>query len=453
MDVEFIRVIRNNRLVAAGDRILVAVSGGPDSVALLALLHRNAAALGIGLTVAHLDHRIRSASSADACFVDRLCRDLGVELIIGTADIPALAQAAGESLEATARQARRRFLVEAADAHGCRFVALGHHRGDQAETFMHRLLRGAGTSGLAAMAMENDRFIRPLLPFRRSQLLAFLEKVELSWVEDESNRDPHFTRNRIRHDLLPLMESFNPRIEEHLAMLSRRFALEEDYWRQQEHRVLAELARPEGNGLRLDRLKLLKLHPALRTRVLRRAIEKVRGDLLEITSSHLGAVDSLLCGQRPQGELHLPRGWVGRRYQSLLLYHRAPVPAEPFAVEISGPGHFCLPSGGCFLVSLERQAGEEGAGMVEFDGDAIGFPLLVRSFQAGDRFRPNGGSGEKKLKDFFIDKRIELEERRRLPLLVGPEILWVVGLRRCGGYRPAAGCQRIIRIVYADLHI
>ncbi|OHB29385.1 MAG: tRNA lysidine(34) synthetase TilS [Desulfuromonadaceae bacterium GWC2_58_13] len=453
MDREFIRVVRENRLLAAGDRVLVAVSGGPDSVALLGLLCRNATALEIVVTVAHLDHRIRQESEADARFVDRLCADLGVGLTVGAADVPTLAHADGEGLEAAGRRARRHFLLETADAQNCAVIALGHHRGDQAETFLQRLLRGTGASGLASMAMRNDRFIRPLLPFSRNRLLEFLDEAGLPYVEDESNRDPRFTRNRIRHHLLPLMRSFNPRIDEHLTALSRRFAVEEDFWRQQENRTLAEMARPDGDGLTLDRSKLLDIHPALRARVLRRALEQVRGDLLEIDSDHLMAIDSLLCGARPQGELHLPRAWVGRRYERLRLCSATPVTPEPFLINIAGPGRFYLPSGGCLTVSREQQRGQGGAGVVEFDGDAIGFPLLVRSFQPGDRFRPAGGSGEKKLKDFFIDNRIELEERRCLPLLVGPEILWLVGLRRCEGYQPLAGCRRIVRIVYTDLYI
>ncbi len=453
MDDEFIRVVRENRLVAAGDRVLVAVSGGPDSVALLALLQRSALALGIAVTAAHLDHRMRRESADDARFVARLCAKMGVELVTGSADVPVLARAVGEGLEAAARRARRQFLQETADARGCAVIALGHHRGDQAETFLHRLLRGAGTSGLAAMAMKSDRFVRPLLPFSRTRLLKFLAANGLPCVEDASNLDPRFTRNRIRHSLLPLMRSFNPRIDEHLTALSRRFSVEEDFWRQQEDRSLAEIACTDGDGMVLDCPKLLALHPALRARVLRRALEQVRGDLLEIASGHLAAIDSLLHGERPQGELHLPRAWVGRRYERLQLRPGAPVPSEPFLIEVAGPGRFSLPGGGVIEVSLVDQAGQEGIGVAEFDAAAIGFPLQLRNFRPGDRFRPAGSAGAKKLKDFFIDRRVEKEERRRLPLLVGPEILWLAGLRRCEGYRPAAGCRRVVRIVYTDSYI
>lgn len=450
MDEEFIRVVRENRLVVAGCRVLVAVSGGPDSVALLALLHRNGPALDIEVFAAHLDHGIRQESADDARFVERLCGELGIGLVVGFADVPVLARSAREGLEAAARRARRRFLLETADALDCAVIALGHHRGDQAETFLHRLLRGTGASGLSAMTFKKERFIRPLLSFSRPQLLAFLAESGLPSIEDASNMDPQFTRNRIRHQLLPLMRSFNPRIDENLTALSRRFAIEEDFWRQQEERSLAELACCDSDGINLDRPKLLALHPALRARVLRRALERVRGDLLEISATHLAAIDSLLLGERPQGELHIPRGWIGRRYERLQLRASAPLPCEPFDVEVAGPGRFFLPGGGCLEVLFLEQAGSEERGVVEFDGALVGFPLHVRSFRPGDRFRPSGRAGARKLKDFFIDHRIEKEERQRLPLLVGGEILWLIGFRRCEGYRPATGCGRVLRFIYTD---
>jgi tRNA(Ile)-lysidine synthase len=417
---------------------------------LLALLHRNATVLGIAVTAAHIDHRMRSESADDARFVARLCAELGVESVIGSVDVPALARASGEGLEAAARRARRQFLQDTADTLDCTVIALGHHQGDQAETFLHRLLRGAGTSGLAAMSMKNARFIRPLLPFSRTRLLKFLAATGLPNVEDASNLDPRFTRNRIRHNLLPLMRSFNPRIDEHLTALSQRFSVEEDFWRQQEDQSLAEIACVDGDGMVIDRVKLLTFHPALRVRVLRRALERVRGDLLEIAATHLQAIDSLLLGERPQGELNLPRVWVGRRYERLHLRARMPVLSEPFLLEIAGPGSFLLPGGGYLEVSLVGQAGQEGVSVAEFDADAIKFPLQVRNFRPGDRFRPSGSGGSKKLKDFFIANRVEKEERRRLPLLLGPEILWLIGHRRCEGYRPAVGCRRVVRIVCTD---
>ncbi|MEJ2201096.1 MAG: tRNA lysidine(34) synthetase TilS [Desulfuromonadaceae bacterium] len=394
METEFVKIVREHDLIRPGQKLLVAVSGGPDSVALLALFRRQAQLLGISLAAAHLDHGIRRESAEDARFVKDLCAELGIELICGEADVPALAQARKEGLEAAGRQARMDFLVQSAEAHGCDKIALGHHRGDQVETVLHRLLRGSGVSGLAAMAWQRDRFIRPLLGFARERLLDFLVEQRLPYRLDASNCDPAFTRNRIRHQLLPLLRSFNPRIEEHLADFSQRVALEEDYWRQQESQALAAARRPCDSGLRLDRQVLLSLQPALRIRVLRRALELARGDLLALGADHLEAVEALLFKPRPQADLHLPRAWVGRRYESVWFRPSAPEEPEPFDFSIPGPGSYALPDGRR-LEFLLTAAGREAPDALEFSLEDVAFPLQVRSFRPGDRFRPDGDGGEK----------------------------------------------------------
>lgn len=449
MDTEFISVIKEHRLVLPGQKVLVAVSGGPDSVALLTLFQRNAETLGISLQVAHLDHQIRRESSDDALFVARFCAELGVELITAAVDVVALAREAKEGLEAAGRRARRAFLLETAERYGCARIALGHHRGDQAETVLHRLLRGSGVSGLSAMALQQGPFVRPLLFFGREQLLAFLATQRLPYRVDESNRNLAFTRNRIRHELLPLMQRYNPRIEEHLVALSRRVSVEETFWREQESLGLSAALLPADGEVQLDRQALLALHPALRIRVLRRALEALRGDLQEISAEHLESLGALVVSERPQGDLHLPRAWIGRRYERLLLRPVAPELLPPFAIDIPGPGSYELPGGGRLLFSIEVSGAQESRQVVEFSAASIAFPLKVRTFQPGDRFRPCGQGGAKKLKSFFIDAKIPREERVRIPLLLGPELLWVVGVRRCAGYRPAGSGEKVLRIRYS----
>jgi len=448
MDKLFVENVRRRGLLAPGERVLVAVSGGADSVALLVLLQRNARTLGVEVAAAHLDHRMRPESGDDAEFVRSLCADLGIPLHIGTRDIPKLSRLWKEGLEASARRARREFLLETATALGCAKVALGHHRGDQAETLLHRLLRGSGSSGLCAMQPWSPPFIRPLLPFTREQLQELLAEHGRSFIEDASNRDPRFTRNRIRHQLLPLLESFNPRIEEHLFCLSERFSEEEAFWREREDEALKAVLLDHADGLSLSRELLLGLHPALLSRVLRRALAEARGDLRGISSCHLRAVRSLAESGRPQGELVLPGAWVGRRYERLWLRRERPQEGGRVPLEISGPGRYPLADGGELQVSVENGPGEEAALIAEFDGLFIDFPLQWRPFSAGDRFHPEGAPGGKKLKSFFIDQKIELEKRRSFWLLAKDEILWVAGVRRCHAYRPEAACGRVLRFVY-----
>jgi tRNA(Ile)-lysidine synthase len=451
MQALFNRVLLKQVRLQPGDRILVALSGGADSVVLLDLLLRAAESLEIEVCAAHLDHGMRSVSAGDAHFVQEFCLQRKVPLGVDRRDIPGLALARKQGLEEAARDERRTFLRETARRFGCNLIALGHHRDDQAETFLHRLLRGSGLSGLAGMRLRSDPFIRPLLPFSRTQILAYLADHRLPHVEDLSNADTAFTRNRLRHDLLPRLREFNPRIDEHLARLSHRIALEEEYWDLQVAHQLESLCRQGGGGLWLPLEALQGLHPALRVRVLRGALERLRGDLRGLGAQHFGDIEGLLESPRPEAEVHLPGAWVARRYQKLWLRTEPPPVAGGFAVAVPGPGVYDLPGGGRLMVSLEDVCSGEDAWSVEFDAASVAFPLLVRSFMPGDRFYPSGAPGHRKLKDFFIDIKLERESRRSQPLVVADEILWLPGLRRCHGRRPQGAGGQVLKLAVSGM--
>lgn len=443
----FARILREQHLLSSGDRVLVAVSGGADSVALLHLLHALAPTFPFSLLAAHLDHGMRPESPADADFVRQLCARLGVFLVEEKVDVPLLAAARRRGLEEAARDCRRQFLQQAAACHGCSAVALGHHRDDQTETVLFRLLRGSALSGLAAMRPHAPPFIRPLLTFTRQQIREFINREGLVFIEDTSNADVTFTRNRIRHQLLPALRDFNPRIDEHLARFSSRLALEEDYWAAEERRLLAELGQIGDAEVSFERSRLLRLHPAVRLRLLRRALLMVRGDLLEVAACHLEAVEGMLLADRPQAELHLPGAWAARRYERLWLRRAAPEDLPPVLVTIEGPGVYSLPCGGEVEVSLLPSALGQGRHVAEFSAAEVRFPLILRSPRPGDRLRPAGMAGSKKLKDLLIDAKVPQEARRRLLLVVADdEILWVVGMRRVAGRAPSPVRGMVLRI-------
>jgi len=439
------KILVQHELIAPGDRVLVAVSGGADSVVLLDLLRRLAPEFPFTVRVAHLDHGLRPESAADAEFVGKLCAEWGIPLTVARIDVLRASREHGTGLEETGREVRRSFLRRVAGEQGCTAIALGHHRDDQAETFLHRLLRGTGLSGLAAMREKSAPFIRPLLGFSRKQLRDYLTSHRLPHVEDATNADPGFTRNRLRHELLPLLAQYNPRVAEHLARLSRRIAGEEDYWRIEVERRLNEVAGADESGLRLARPRLLELHPALRRRIVRGAIEQARGSLRGISSRHIEDVAGLLISDRPQSELRLPGLWVARRYEALYLRRDRPPEPAAFCLALEAPGTLRLPGGETLEAEVTDDARGETADAVEFDAAAITWPLQVRTFRPGDRFRPAGAPGGRKLKDFFIDARVEREVRSQVPLVVGEEVLWVVGIRRCHGRRPLPG-GKVVRL-------
>lgn len=411
--------------------IVVAVSGGVDSVVLLHLLQRISVSRPLSLTVAHLNHCIRPQGEADARFVAQLCADLRLSCHIESCDVPALARRDKLSLEMAGRQARRGFLQRVAAARCAGRVALGHHRDDQVETFLLRLSRGSGVTGLAGMAMDDGLWWRPLLACGRQQLLAYAASHRLAWVEDASNHDPDFVRNRLRSRVVPQLYKINPRFAERLGELTRQIRTEEDYWQQQvdDHFPAALLS--ADDGLRLSRDLLLAMHPAVRMRLLREGVRRVRGHLQGIEAIHLHALDGLIGNPRSQAQLDLPGCWAARRYGELWLREHPPVRQSPYEVPLAVPGDTFLPGGQTLRATLAETAGAESQDCVEFALERLPGDLYVRNWRSGDRLEPLGMVGQKRLKRLFSDLRIEHEERFLVPLLYSATtLLWVAGLRR-----------------------
>lgn len=418
--------------ISPGTRnLLIAVSGGIDSVVLLHLLRSLAEPLNLSLQVAHLDHQIRAESATDAAFVADLCAQWDIHCHIEVSDVPIMAEQEKVSFEMAGRKARREFLQRIAGQINADHIVLAHHRDDQVETFMLRLLRGSGQSGLAAMRVQQGNWWRPLLNCSREQILEYAQQHELSWVEDDSNCDPAFLRNRLRAQIIPQLVDINPNFNNKIAGLAQQFQLEEDYWQQQIVQKFADLVVSRNDGLRLSRPILLAQHPVLRLRLLREALHQTRGDLQKIEAVHLQAIEDMLVGRRSQAQLDLPDCWIARRYETLWFRKVAPQLSDPFDLLLPIPGELELPDGRVLRVTLQNEQEGESLDVAEYSFADLPQPLRVRNWQDGDRFEPSGMVGHKRLKHFFSDNKIELEIRLNTPLLVsGEEILWVVGMRR-----------------------
>jgi len=412
-------------------RLLVAVSGGVDSVVLLHALRSVSAQLEVVLEVAHLDHQIRPESTGDADFVRDLCHQWELPCHIEICAVPALAARDKISLEMAGRNARREFLQRVSQQINADQTVLAHHRDDQVETLMLRLLRGSGPTGLAAMRVQQNAWWRPLLGCSRKQILDYASQHGLNWVEDSSNCNPLFLRNRLRIQVLPQLMEINPQFPGRIAELTRQFQQDNDYWQEQVGENFPSLLVSDDNGLRLNIAALLEVHPALRIRLIREGLRQVRGDLQRIESLHLAAIEDLLAAPRSQSQIDLPGCWVARRYQTLWIREAAPELPKPFDLPLPLPGELELPDGQVLRVSLQSEQEGESLKSTEYSLADVVLPLRVRSWSVGDRFAPAGMVGHKRLKHFFADNHVESEARLKTPLLVGGgEILWVVGMRR-----------------------
>ena len=297
------RTISQHQLTAPGDRLLVAVSGGPDSLALLHALHALRDELSFGdLQAAHLDHGLRGADSAsDATFVASFCAHLGVPCHLGLADVAGIAETRKLSTQQAARLARYRFLEATADAAGAERIATGHTQDDQVETVLLNILRGSGLDGLRGIPARRGRFVRPLLDVARAEVNTYCEAHGLTPRLDVSNlATDHYTRNRLRLELLPqLAREYNPGVREALLRLSQIAARDTDYLAQQAHSALADVTMAsEPTRLVLDRTKLAALHPALLRHVLRAALAQFRGTGESVTHEHLEPLCAAIAGER-----------------------------------------------------------------------------------------------------------------------------------------------------------
>jgi tRNA(Ile)-lysidine synthase len=304
------RTIQTHDMVGASDAVLLAVSGGPDSMALVRVMMRLAPELEFRVGLAHLNHGLRGPDARhDQAFVQQFADAHGLPCFCETRDVAALSRNRKTSLEDAGRQARYDFFSRTAAANGYTCIATGHTRDDNAEQVLMALLRGSGPGGLAGIpAKRDDRIIRPLIDRSRNEIMVFLEDLEQTFVTDDSNRDPAFLRNRIRHFLIPLLEKeYNPGIKQGLDRLSRILAAEDDFLDEHARQAFDTcVEKKDVTSVVLSLPELEILDPALFPRVLRHAIISVKSDLHRITHDHISAIRHLTAHAAPGKHLDLP---------------------------------------------------------------------------------------------------------------------------------------------------
>ncbi len=462
-----LRYVHQEQLIAGGDSILVAVSGGPDSVALLHILVSLRELCGITrIAVLHFDHRLRGhASARDRNFVEALATTLGLPFHMASEDVLSYRHRHRLSLEMAARACRHRFFKDALSRLEADALALGHTANDQAEEILLRLFRGAGPPGMAGMRSRTaGGLIRPLLFATRREILAYLHNQKLSFHEDDSNRDPAHQRNAVRLAILPVVgKHFHPRVVEVLCRHARLAADEESCWQDLLAAHWPAVCMAEApSRITLSGRALLDRHPALQKRLLRTAIERLQTNLQGIYAGHIEALCKLLARRATGSSLPLPGGlWAMLEGECLVLSRepRAALPSiEPdFSQNMNGPGQydFSIFELGLSLkdvpAATHASPFHEAPDTIWLDASAIKWPLFLRFWKHGDRFHPLGLAGSKKLQDFFVDSRVPRGERGRVPLLCDREkIIWIVGYRLDDRVKVTPRTERMLIIEKRD---
>ncbi len=441
VDGRVLRFVQQKGVIPPGERVLAAVSGGPDSTAMLVILSRIKQRLAFEITVGHFDHMLRARREAeeDEAFVRWLSGRLGLPVLSGRGDVAARARRAHESVEDAARRLRYAFLCRAARAAGSSVVLLGHTLNDRAETVLLHVIRGSGLDGLVGITARSRWPLgrgpdagRPVLELTREETERYCRELDIEPRRDSTNDLLIATRNRVRHELLPKLREFNPRVEAALARLAENVASDVDYLDAAGGDAWTRVATLDRDCVSLPRPALEGLHPAVRARIYRRAFRSLLGSPVDLEAVHVEAMGSLL--GKARGRLSLPHGIVAVLTARTLVMRRGPPSSAEQIPEtaLRVPG---VTRVGGWLITAEvapPPADVRSAGRLEayLDADAATAALTVRSRKAGDRMRPLGLGGEKKVQDILVDAGVPAEERDAAPIVCDARgVVWVVGHR------------------------
>jgi tRNA(Ile)-lysidine synthase len=429
--------LRTCSLLQPGQKVLVAFSGGADSTALMHLFSRLRESWSLEIAAAHLNHALRGEQSdADESHCRQVCSAWHVPFFSRKAEVAQEAKQRRLSIEVAARQVRYAFLEEVADAIEADVIALGHTRDDQVETVLLNLTRGTGAAGLAGMPLRRGRFIRPLLPVSRSQVRAYCALHGLSFVEDASNMDARYSRNRIRHQVLPELRLINPRADEAIERLALVMRDEEDWWR-----TYLQALEPQFTLGRTQHewqlsLEWLTQQPeAIQRRVIRYALQNLSPEGWEAKFEQVETLrEAIRTGGRAGVTLHGGRlnASVGQR--ALRVWVKQDNTPLTYEIVMQIPGETPVPEAGVTLYAEysplpDAQSWRQDNWEVWCDTSRICGQVTVRNWRRGDRVQPLGLSGHRKLSDIFIDRKVPLSLRQRIPVVCDAEgIIWIVGI-------------------------
>lgn len=425
------KTLKKYNMLTQGEKVVLGVSGGADSIALLYSLNE-LIDYGLELIIAHLNHRLRvDEAKRDADFVKEIAKSLGLTFVYAEVDTLKYKEESQLSTEDAARQLRYKFFDQVMSKHYATKLATAHTLDDQAETVLMRLIRGSGSKGLSGIPPVSINIIRPLIEISRSEIENYLNSRDIKWVEDASNVSREFLRNRIRHDLIPELESYNPQIKETLAKTADILRAEDEFITIETGKYFNEVFSENRSEITGNLLKYESIDKILRYSLLRTAIENLNTNLKNISSIHIISADDFLLSETASGQIELPEETViVKGYDTFLVTKKSEIEQE-FYYSIQSPGKWSFPELEVEISLVKTQSLEENDESVAFfDPGLVKFPIEVRSFKTGDRFSPLGMQSTKKLQDYFTDIKLPKFLRSRVPIFISDgQIMWTGGIR------------------------
>lgn len=455
---KFLATVKKHEMIAAGDRIVIGVSGGPDSLCLLYALDELKQELKIELFVVHINHCIREKSAdADQEFVENFAQGLGIPVYSEKILVKQFAKDNKLSVEEAGRIARYNCFEDYTKKLSANKIAIGHNMNDNAETFLLNLVRGTGIEGLKGIDPVRGKIIRPLIEISRDEVELFCEKNGINPRIDETNADSAFTRNRIRNGLIPyIKENFNPNIIEAINR-TVEIIYDENLFTSAVSEVYYNecLESSDENSITINLKKFNELHDAVKKRIVRRVIEKLKGNTKAVEKIHVEQVMDL-ARRAKTGTLYRLRGEIEAviEYGNLIFIKEKSKDVKGFCYDISIPGEVEIPEiNACLRIRVldisQIRQGIKDSNICLIDKEKAGNYLQVRNRRNGDRINPEGMKGTKKLKDFFIDEKIPREQRELIPVVAeGQEIIWIVGKRYSEKYRITDETKEVVILEY-----
>lgn len=448
--------IKEYNLIEENDNILVGVSGGPDSMALLYILLEIKELIPFNIHIAHVNHGVRGEDAkADQLFVEEIAKKLSLPYYTKNVNMIQYGKDKGISSEEAGRELRYGFFREILVSLGGGKIAVAHNMNDQAETLIMRFLRGTGIDGLKGMDFITKDIIRPILGIDRREIETYILDNKIDTVLDKTNLESIYSRNKVRLELIPYIEeNFNPNIVNTLWRTSRISSIDSEFLEESsEERYNIIVKSQDKHSIILDSDKLLKEHKSIQQRIIRSCISKVNGSLQGITETQVSSVINLFQASNTGKEVHLSNGIVAKTsYGDLIIEKNINKDVNRYLYKLKSPGVNNLEDIG-YSFNIEIFPMDKGFTIDKekntryFDFDVVKGDLFVRNRLEGDRLTPFGMRGTKKLKDYFIDEKVPKETRDKIPLIVDDEnILWVVGYRTNDIYKVTKKTKRVLSI-------